>query len=111
MKKESLKTLMKSKRAQADIAGLAQFAVALLVVAIVVVVAFLITGSFQKTLTTNHEATAAVNTTIGNVNSAFSTIASYLPLIALVVVAAIIITIVVVAFNFRRAGRGEESYD
>lgn len=43
--------------------------------------------------------------------SAFSTIASYLPLIALVVVASIIITIVVVAFNFRRNRREEESYE
>ena len=76
MKKESLKTLMKNKRAQTDIAGLSQFAVALLVVGIVVVVAFLITGSFQTTLNKNGEATAAVNTTIGNVNSALIITAS-----------------------------------
>ncbi len=41
----------------------------------------------------------AANTTIGQVSSAFSTIASYLPLIALVVVAGIIITVVVLSFR------------
>jgi Na+/proline symporter len=106
MGKTSLKTLMKSKRAQTDIAGLSQFAVALLVVGIVVVVAFLITGSFQTTLNKNGEATAAVNTTISNVNSAFSTIAS-LPPIILVVATVIIISIAVVILKFKKINKGE----
>ena len=103
-----LKMLQKSRRGQMDIMGLSGFAIALLVVGIVVVVAFLITGSFQTTLTANHEATSAVNTSIGNVNSAFNTIASYLPLIALVVVAGIIITVVVLSFNFGGKRKSEE---
>jgi hypothetical protein len=43
------------------------------------------------------------------VSSAFSTIASYLPLIALVVVAGIIISVVVLSFAF--GGRREEGRD
>ena len=102
--------MLKSKRGQMgmDIMGLSGFAIALLVVGIVVVVAFLITGSFQTTLNKNGEATTAVNTSIANVNSAFSTIASYLPLIALVVVAGIIITVVVLSFQFNRGRRSED---
>ena len=103
-----LKMLQKSRRGQMDIMGLSGFAIALLVVGIVVVVAFLILGSFQTTLTTNHEATAAVNTSITNVSSAFSTIASYLPLIALVVVAGIIITVVVLSFKLGGRRKSEE---
>ncbi len=106
--KAETKMLSKSRKGQMDIMGLSGFAIALLVVGIVVVVAFLITGSFQTTLTTNHEATAAVNTSLTNVNSAFSTIASYLPLIALVVVAGIIITVVVLSFRFGGEKRSRE---
>ena len=100
--------LMKSKKGQMGVQNLSGFAIALLVVGIVVVVAFLIMGSFQTTLTKNGEATSAVNTSIGNVNSAFSTIASYLPLIALVVVAGIIITVVVLSFAFGQSRRSED---
>ena len=49
------------------------------------------------------------NTSLGQVISAFSTIASYLPLIALVVVAGIIISVVVLSFAF--GGRREEGRD
>ena len=103
------KMLQMSKKGQMGIGNLTGFTIALLVVGIVVVVAFLIVGSFQTTLTKNGEATTAVNTSIGNVNSAFSTIASYLPLIVLVVVAGIIITVVVLSFAF--GGRREEGRD
>lgn len=50
----------------------------------------------------------AANTSLGQVTSAFSTIASYLPLIALVVVAGIIITVVVLSFNFGNKRRRSE---
>ena len=106
--KGKLMELMKSKKGQMGVQNLSGFAIALLVVGIVVVVAFLIMGSFQTTLTKNGEATSAVNTSIGNVNSAFSTIASYLPLIALVVVAGIIITVVVLSFAFGGSRRSED---
>ena len=103
------KMLQMSKKGQMDIGNLPGFAISSLVFSIVVVVAFLIIGSFQTTLTKNGEATTAVNTSIGNVSSAFSTIASYLPLIALVVVAGIIISVVVLSFAF--GGRREEGRD
>ena len=48
------------------------------------------------------------NTSLGQVSSAFNTIASYLPLIALVVVAGIIITVVVLSFNFGGKRKSEE---
>ena len=105
-----LKILIKSKRAQTDITRLSQFAVDLLIVGIVVVLAFLLMGSFQSTLTANYEATAAVNTTIDNVNSAFNTIASLPPLV-LVVAAVIVIPVIAIAFNFRRTIKKEESYE
>ena len=72
------KMLQMSKKGQMGVGNLTGFTIALLVVGIVVVVAFLIIGSFQTTLTKNGEATSAVNTSISNVSSAFSTIASYL---------------------------------
>ena len=50
----------------------------------------------------------AANTSLGQVENAFSTIASYLPLIALVVVAGIIITVVVLSFNFGGRRRSED---
>ena len=50
----------------------------------------------------------AANTSLGQVTSAFSTIASYLPLIALVVVAGIIITVVVLSFSFGNKRRRSE---
>ena len=103
------KMLQMSKKGQMGVGNLTGFTIALLVVGIVVVVAFLIIGSFQTTLTKNGEATTAVNTSISNVSSAFSTIASYLPLIALVVVAGIIISVVVLSFAF--GGRKEEGRD
>lgn len=50
----------------------------------------------------------AANTSLGQVEDAFTTIASYLPLIALVVVAGIIITVVVMSFQFNRRRRSED---
>lgn len=96
-----------SRKGQIGINQLSGFAIALLLVGIVVVVAFLITGSFQTTLQKNGEATTSVNTSIANVNTGFSTIAAYLPLIALVVVAGIIIGVVVLSFNFGGERRKE----
>lgn len=48
------------------------------------------------------------NTSIGQVSNAFGTIASYLPLIALVVVAGIIIGMVVLSFGGRRKEESKE---
>ena len=50
----------------------------------------------------------AANNSIGYITSAFGTIASYLPLIALVVVAGIIITVVVLSFAFGGSRRSED---
>ncbi len=103
------KMLQMSKKGQMGVGNLSGFAIALLPEGILGVIFSLIIWSFQTTLTKNGEATTAVNTSIGNVNSAFSTIASYLPLIVLVVVAGIIITVVVLSFAF--GGRREEGRD
>ena len=103
------KMLQISRKGQMGIGQLRAFAIELLVGGILGIVTSLIIGSFQTTLTENGEVTTTVNTSISNVNSSFSTIASYSPLITLVVVAGIIITVVVLSFNF--GGRREESRD
>jgi hypothetical protein len=94
-----------SKKGQMGVGNLSGFAIALLVVGIVVVVAFLIMGSFQTTLTKNGEATTAVNTSIGNVNSALKIIITFPG--PLFVVAGIII-VVVSSFAFRRREEGRD---
>ena len=103
------KMLQMSKKGQMGIGNLTGFTIAWLSAGILGVIFSLIIGSFQTTLTRNGEATTAVNTSISNMNSAFSTIASYLPLIALVVVAGIIITVVVLSLAF--GGRRVEGRD
>ena len=99
------KMLQMSKKGQMGVGNLSGFAIALLVVGIVVVVAFLIMGSFQTTLTKNGEATTAVNTSIGNVNSALKIIITFPG--PLFVVAGIII-VVVSSFAFRRREEGRD---
>ena len=103
------KMLQMSKKGQMGVGNLSGFTIVLLRGGILGVILSLIILSFSTTLTKNGEATTAVNTSISNMNSAFSTIASYLPLIALVVVAGIIITVVVLSLAF--GGRREEGRD
>ncbi len=102
------KMLQMSRKGQMGVGNLSGFTIVLLRGGILGVILSLIILSFSTTLTKNGEATTAVNTSIGNVNSAFSTIASYLPLIALVVVAGIIISVVVLSFAFRRREEGRD---
>ncbi len=70
--------MLKSRRGQADIIGLLKFAITLLVVGIVVVVAFIILGSFSSILTANNEITAAANTSMGDVNGALQVISFFI---------------------------------
>ena len=102
------KMLQMSRKGQMSVDNLSGFTIALLVVGIVVVIAFLIRGSFQTTLTRNGEATTAVNISISNVNNALNTIVA-IPITILVIVAGIIITVVVLSFAF--GGRREEGRD
>ena len=105
------KMLQMSRKGQMDIGNLPGFAISSLVFSIVVVVAFLIIGSFQTTLTKNGEATTTVNTSISNVNSALNITITF-PSPFLVIVAGIIITgiisVVVLSFAFRRREEGRD---
>lgn len=101
------KMLQMSRKGQMGVGNLSVFAIQLLVVGIVVVVALSIRGSFKATLNHNGEATTAVNTSISNVNSALKITITFpgpLP-----VVAVIIIAVAVSSFAFVR--RREEGRD
>ena len=107
------KMLQMSRKGQMDIGNLPGFAISSLVFSIVVVVAFLIIGSFQTTLTKNGEATTTVNTSISNVNSALNITITFpspfLVIVAGIIITGIIITGVVLSFAF--GGRREEGRD
>ena len=102
--------LQMSRKGQMSVDNLSGFTIALLVVGIVVVIAFLIRGSFQTTLTRNGEATTAVNISISNVNNALNTIVA-IPITILVTIAVVIIEIIVVVLSFVFGGRREEGSD
>ena len=105
------KMLQMSRKGQMGVGNLSVFAIQLLVVGIVVVVGFLIIGSFQTTLTKNGEATIAVNTSIGNVNSALSTISNTRIKILVVLVGIIAGIISAVILILVLGGRREEGRD
>ena len=102
------KMLQMSKNGQLGIGNMSTFTIASLFGGIIFLVVLSIMGSFQTILSKNGEATIAVNTSIGNVNSALNTITN-IPIIILVIVAGIIITVVVLSFAF--GGRREEGRD
>ena len=100
--------ILSSKRGQIGVGNLSGFAISLLVVGIVVVVAFFIMGSFQTILTKNGEDTPAVNASITDTNNSFSIIQN-LPSVTIGITLSIIL--VILFFIFRRGRREEEVRD
>ena len=100
--------ILSSKRGQIGVGDLSGFAISLLVVGIVVVVAFFIMGSFQTILTKNGEDTPAVNASITDTNNSFSIIQN-LPSVTIGITLSIIL--VILFFIFRRGRREEEVRD
>lgn len=97
--------IVKSRRNAAGLEDLLPAVVAFVLIAIVGAVGALILQNFQTSaqITVNSVAYNAVSYGINGVN----TLMTYLPLIALVIVAAILIGIVLVAFAFTGGGRKE----
>ena len=100
--------ILSSKRGQMGVGNLSGFAISLLVVGIVVVVAFFIMGSFQTILTKNGEDTPAVNASITDTNNSFSIIQNLPPV---TIGIALSIILVILFFIFRRGRREEEVRD
>ena len=96
--------ILSSKRGQIGVGDLSGFAISLLVVGIVVVVAFFIMGSFQTILTKNGEDTPDVNASITDTNNSFSIIQNLPP----VTIGIALSIILVILFFIFRIGRIEE---
>ncbi len=108
-----MKTLMSQKAKAVGVEDLLNAVVLLGLVAIVAAVVALILQNFSTTqFATSNIACNANNlcAALNSINfglSSIQTMTSFMPLIALVIVAAIIIGIVLLAFAFRGAGRTE----
>jgi NADH:ubiquinone oxidoreductase subunit 5 (subunit L)/multisubunit Na+/H+ antiporter MnhA subunit len=105
MKQIQLQKQLQKRRVAAGLEDLLPAVVAFVLIAIVGAVGALILQNFQSnsSITANSIAYNATGYGLKGVN----TIMSYLPLIALVIVAAILIGIVLLAFAFRGRGEGE----
>ena len=105
MKQIQLQKQLQKRRVAAGLEDLLPAVVAFVLIAIVGAVGALILQNFQSnsSITVNSIAYNATGYGLKGVN----TIMSYLPLIALVIVAAILIGIVLLAFAFRGRGEGE----
>jgi NADH:ubiquinone oxidoreductase subunit 5 (subunit L)/multisubunit Na+/H+ antiporter MnhA subunit len=105
MKQIQLQKQLQKRRVAAGLEDLLPAVVAFVLIAIVGAVGALILQNFQSSssITPNSIAYNATGYGLRGVN----TIMSYLPLIALVIVAAILIGIVLLAFAFRGRGEGE----
>jgi heme/copper-type cytochrome/quinol oxidase subunit 2 len=97
-----------SQKGQMSVTNLSGFAIALLVVGIVVVVAFLITGSFQTTLIKNGEDTPTINASMVDTNNAFGIIQNLPPVIIGIV---LFLISAIIFLRFRGNGREEEVRD
>ena len=102
----NIKTLLMSGRKAAGLNDMTNAVVQLGLIAIIGAVVLIILAGLQTSsqVTVNSASYNAIGFGITGV----STIMQYLPLVALVIVAAVIITIVVLAFAFRGPGRGAE---
>lgn len=96
---EKAKRTFGTNNYRAQMGSLQGIAIALLVVTVVVAVGSVILGGFYNSLKSSNSLTTTANSTLEYGQNAFNTIASYLPLIALVVVAVIIIALILRGFG------------